>query len=508
MKINQLKAGIMLSYLTMFLSTGISIAYTPVMLNILGQSEYGLYQLVASVVSYLSLLTFGFGGAYVRFFTRFKVENDKKNIAKLNGMFLIVYSIVGVIALLVGGILTTNVHNIFAEKLTSNEIETARILMIILVINVAISFPASVFNSYITANEQYIYQRVITLIKTITNPFLMLMVLFLGYGSIGMVVITTFLNISIEIAYAVYCFKKLKIQIKFKCFDFSLLKEITAFSSFIFINIVVDQINWNVDKFLLGMFKGTTAVAVYGIAAQLNSYYLQFSTTISTVFVPKVNQIVASTNDNKAITELFTKVGRIQFMVLSLILSGIIFWGQPFIEMWAGTEYKYSYIILLILIIPITIPLVQNLGIEIQRAKNLHKFRSWLYLGMAFANIVISIPLSKMYSGIGSAIGTAISLIIANGIIMNIYYHKKCGINVIYFWNEILKILPSLILPVITGIVILNFVNITGWISLIISIVIYTFIFTLSVCLFGMNKFEKELIIKPFNKIFRRSKNA
>ena len=96
MKINQLKAGAALSYISMGLGYLISIFYTPIMLRLLGQSEYGLYNLVASVVSYLGLLSFGFGGSYMRYYSRYKVKNEQKNIAKLNGMFLIVFSIIGI----------------------------------------------------------------------------------------------------------------------------------------------------------------------------------------------------------------------------------------------------------------------------------------------------------------------------------------------------------------------------------------------------------------------------
>ncbi|MFI3327470.1 MAG: oligosaccharide flippase family protein, partial [Clostridia bacterium] len=366
MKVNQLKAGVMLSYLTMFLSTGISIVYTPMMLSLLGQSEYGLYQLVASVVSYLSLLTLGFGGAYVRFYSRYKVNNDENSIAKLNGMFLTAFSIIGVVALLCGGVLTANIENIFSKSLTSSEIDIARILMVILVINIGISMPASVFNSYITANERYFFQKILGLIKTLTNPFLMIIVLLMGFGSIGMVVVTTTLNIIFEIAYVIYAFKKLNMEINFKGFDFSLLKEIAVFSSFIFINIIVDQVNWSVDKFLLGMYQGTAVVAIYAVGAQINTYYLSFSTAISGVFVPKVNKIVAKANDNKELTNLFTRVGRIQFAVLMLILSGFFIFGEVFVKMWAGSEYLDAYKIALILIIPVTLPLIQNIGIEIQ----------------------------------------------------------------------------------------------------------------------------------------------
>ena len=68
MKSNQLKIGVLLSYITIFAQNIIAIFYTPIMLRLLGQSEYGLYQLVYSVVSYLGLLSFGFSSAYVRFF--------------------------------------------------------------------------------------------------------------------------------------------------------------------------------------------------------------------------------------------------------------------------------------------------------------------------------------------------------------------------------------------------------------------------------------------------------
>ena len=57
----QLKIGIVLSYLTLALSNIIALIYTPFMLRMLGQSEYGLYSLVASVVAYLTILDFGFG---------------------------------------------------------------------------------------------------------------------------------------------------------------------------------------------------------------------------------------------------------------------------------------------------------------------------------------------------------------------------------------------------------------------------------------------------------------
>ncbi len=504
MKINQLKAGAALSYISMGLGYLVSIIYTPIMLRLLGQSEYGLYNLVASVVAYLGVLNFGFGSAYMRYYSRYKVKEDKEKIATLNGMFLAIFCVLGLIAVIAGTILAFNTELIFGSELTSTELSRAKILMMILVINLGISFPNVVFTSHITANEKFVFQKLVQMIKTVVNPFIVLPVLLIGYGSVGMVVVTTVLNISIEIINAIYCIRKLKMGFSFKRFDFKLMREMTVFSSYIFINLLIDQINWNIDKFILGRFHGTVAVAVYGLAAQLNSYYTSIASTVSSVFIPRVHRLVAGSDNNDALTKLFTRIGRVQFIILSLISTGIVFFGRPFINMWAGNNYDNSYPIALLLIIPVTIPLIQNIGIEIQRAKNMHQFRSWVYFFIALANLIISIPLAKMYGGVGAAIGTAISLIIGNGFLMNWYYHAKVGLDMKFFWKQIISFTPALIMPILAGILINSLFNLYNLLSFLGFGIIYVIIFCSSMWLIGMNQYEKDLIAKPIKKALRR----
>lgn len=506
MKINQLKAGAVLSYLSMGIGYLVSIVYTPIMLRLLGQSEYGLYNLVASVVAYLGVLNFGFGSAYMRYYSRYKVKEDKEKIATLNGMFLIIFSIIGLIAVIAGTILAMNTELIFGSKLTSSELSRAKVLVMILVINLAVSFPNIVFTSYITANEKFVFQKLVQMIRTVINPFIVLPILLMGYGSVGMVVTTTILNILIEIINAIYCIRKLKMKFYFKRFDFILMREMTVFSSFIFINMIIDQINWNVDKFILGRFHGTVSVAVYGLAAQLNSYYLSMASIISSVFIPRVHRLVACSKDNNNLTKLFTKIGRVQFIMLSLISSGLVFFGKPFIKMWAGNNYSDSYLIALILIIPVTIPLIQNIGIEIQRAKNMHQFRSWIYFFIALINLVISIPLSRMFGGIGAAIGTAIALLVGNGLIMNWYNHFKVGLDMKYFWKQILSFTPALIFPLLFGILINIFIDLYSIVNFLGFGIIYVLVFCISMWFVGMNQYEKNLIGKPISMILKRLK--
>ena len=479
------------------------------MLRLLGQSEFGLYNLVASVVSYLGLLSFGFSSAYMRFYTRYKVKDDQDNIAKLNGMFLIIFSAIGVITILTGAVLINNVEAIFGAKLVASELSTAKALLTIMMFNMALSFPGSVFNSHIVANEKYIFQKSIQMIRVVVNPFMVLPVLFLGYGSIGMVVVTTILNVCVELINVVFCFKKLKMRISFKRFDFSLMREMTVFSSFIFLHMIMDQVLWNVDKVILGRIWGTTTVAVYALSAQLNTYYLSISTAVSSVFVPRVNTIVFSTDEktsNELLTDLMIRVGRIQFIILSVIMLGLIFFGKPFIQMWVGENYAGAYPIVLLLIIPVTLPLTQNLGIAIQRAKNMQKFLAVVNVFIALLNVIISIPLAKAYGGAGSALGTAFAMIVGNIIILNWYYHYRIGLNMKRFWKETIKLVPAMIPNVIVGILLYLLVDLYTIKYFVLSGFIFVVIYSFSMWRFGMNKSEKDLIINPINRIWLRIK--
>lgn len=493
---NQLKAGVVLSYVSTAIMIVIQLLYMPIMIRLLGKSEYGLYSLVSSVVSYLSLFSLGFTGAYLRFFARF--YGDKKKLASSNGMFLTLFSILSVIATICGMILSFFPEQIFGSKLSDSELLKARILMFILVINIAITLISSIFDSMIGAYEQFIFQRIVGLISTIVNPFLCLPLLLMGYGSVMIVVVTTGITIARFAVNVWFCIYKIKIPVSFHGFQWRLLKEITVFSSFLLLNMIIDQINWNVDKLILGHTRGTEEIAVYGVASQINGLFITFSTTISSVFAPRVNHIAVQKENNyqTEFTKLMAKIGRIQWMILGLLTGGFIVFGKYFIvHIYAGTGYEDAYTAALYLVIPALVPLIQNIGIEMQRALNKHQFRSIIYLIMAVSNVGISIPLASKWGAVGSAMGTALSLMVGNGLIMNIFYHKVLKINMKYFWKEIVKTWKGFMLPMILAMFIMRYVMFENIKTFLLSALIFVIVYCASVFLFSCNEEEMSMIL-------------
>lgn len=505
---SEIKKGVVLNYSLILVSSLIGIIYTPILVKCLGQSEYGLYSLVNSIIGYMYILDFGLGSAIIVFAS--KTKDEKYTLNQLYGMFKTIYAVISIITLILGIILSLNVGSFFGATMTSQELSKAKILMLILTLNLTLNFATTIYNSIITFNEKFVFQNSLTLIITIIKPFITLPLLILGFKSISLSVITTIVNIGHIYLNYLYCKKKLDIRVKCCKVDKLLLKQIFAYSFFIFLNAIVDKINWNVDQVILGAVSGTVAVSIYAIAAQINTMYLNFSTAVSNIMLPKISKIVVKKNSGDQINDEFVKVGRIQYYVLFLILTGFIIFGQDFIKIWVGEQYATSYFIALILIIPVTVPLIQNLGISILQAKGLHKFRSIVYVFMAIANIFISIPLAKNYGEVGTAVGTAISLFVGNILIMNIYYYKKADINIPRFWKNIFNMTIKELIPCLLILFLVSITNLSGFLNLMIFIPLYCIIYIFYSYKLVFNHYERQIADKFIKKlaVFKRWKKS
>lgn len=501
---NQLKAGAALNYIVILLNTLVGLLYTPYMLRMMGQSEYGLYSLVASVIAYLTILDLGLGNAVVRYTAKYRAEGKLTEQYEMFGMFFILYVIIGVISLAVGAILYFSVDTMFGDTMTALELNKARIMMLLLVFNLAFSFPMSIFSSIITAYERFVFPRIVNIIRIVLNTAVMICLLHMGYKAIAMVVVQTIFNVSTLILNYYYCKKELKIKMLIGKFKWDFLKEVSVYSFWIFLNVIMDRIYWSTGQFVLGAMVGTAAVAVYAVAIQLQHIYMQFSTAISGLFLPKVTSMVTTSNDKVAISDLFIRTGRIQYIVMALILSGFIVFGRQFIYIWAGPGYEDAYIICILFFVSLLVPLIQNLGITILQARNQMRFRSLLYIVIALVALTLQIALAKQYGGIGCAASVAGALLLGQGIIMNIYYSKKQGIDIIKFWKEILKmsIVPIIITAI--SVYLIGYWDINSWGRLGIAIIIFCIAYIPVFWLGSMNKYERGLIKTLLHTIINR----
>jgi len=151
--------------------------------------------------------------------------------------------------------------------------------------------------------------------------------------------------------------------------------------------------------------------------------------------------------------------------------------------------------------VPFSIDLIQNLGLNVLKAKNLFKFRTILLMIVAVANIFVSIPAIYFYGKIGTAIITASSLFIGNVVIMNIYYYKKIGLDILGFWRTITRLILAFILAICCSQLLWEITkpSIT-WISIIEYILYYTVLAGVSLFCIGMTKEQRRKWLESLRK--------
>lgn len=503
-KVNELKVGVILSYINLAIGTIIPLVYTPIMLSILGQAEYGLYSLSNSVIGYLSLLSFGLGSTIIRYIAKYRAENNKDMEEKTIGMFIVLYSILAILVIIGGVFIYFNIEYIFNKGLTANEIDKMKQLIIIMVLNTAISFPASVFSSITIAHEKYIFRKCIDMLSSIGVPVFNIIALFIGYGSVGMALVSILVQLIMFIINSSYCFKKLQVIPRFKGMPFNMMKEIASFSLFVFIGSIVDMLFWATDKVLLGAMVSSAAVAIYNVGGTFNSMMTNLSTSISGVLIPKITKMVFTTESNHEWSELLIRIGRLQYYIIALVITGFICFGRAAIYFIAGEGYEDSYIIALLTMIPKVVPLIQNVGLNILIALNKHKFRSIVYLVIAIINVITTYLIIPFMGGIGASLCSGISYIVGQGLIMNFYYYKVTGIDIPLFWKNILR---NSIVPVVMMFITLllsNIINFYNPLIFILGVCVYTFIYCILSYFFSMNDYEKDIIRKPLMKLYRK----
>lgn len=503
-----IKAGVVITYLTQFLSIAISFFYVPIMLRMLGQEEYGLYALVQSLISFLQMSEMGVGITATRYNAKYIAEGDVEGQRSINGMFRLLYIGIGVVCLIAGMIVYRYIPQWY-DHYSEESISLIRSLFLLALANLCFTLFFKIYNSIIIAYENFIFLKVLTLITTILGPVSMLCVLYLGYRAVGMVAATTVITILSGLVQLVYCRTKLKIRFSYKHFDKKIFISIFAFTAFVFLNSIAHQLFSNSDKFIISLLMTETAVAIYAIVIQFQVYFYNFANVISSFYLPRFTKIVKGA---KAITaELMSEVvrtARLQVIIAGLIFGGFLALGYPFIIRWVGTEYEQAYILTVIIMAGEYICSCQSMFNSLMQAMNLHKFRAVLSLIAAVIKIGITILMVKWLGLTGCAIAYFAAIMIRL-VLYNLYY-KYVGIDIKDFWITVSKVfLPiTLIIIIIFGLFKITslYLDFNNYGFIILFAILYLILYIGAIWRTCLNDYERGLLIGVKDKVVRRFK--
>lgn len=499
---NERKIGILISYLNIVLHAVIGFAYVPILLHFIGKSEYGLYQLIGSFIAYFSIMDFGLTAAVVRFYAKYKALQDQIKMENILAFAMRAYGIITALMFAAGVGFYYYLPSIFAISMTAAEIESAKQLFILLLFNIVVTISTMIFRAVINAHEKFLFLKGLETIQLVLQPLLVVLVLQKLPSAMAVAMVQTVLNVALIGARIYYCFQKLHIKIRYHYWDAELFDDFKKLALSVFAVTLIDQVFFKTNQVILGIVSGTVAVAVYSIASLIYMNYMALSTAISGVYLPHITEMIAQQVPVSKLSDLFIRIGRLQFFLLALVASGFVIFGKQFIIMWAGDGFIDAYYMTLLIIIPFTIDLIQNIGLAIMQAQNRYDFRAKVYCAMGILNLFLAIPLALKYGGIGCAFATGLAMFLGNGLIMNWYYVKVTGLDITRFWREIGKICAVVVVITILGNSIYNMLKISeSKLIFGLSILVYSSIYLIVLYITVMNQDEKDKITSIIKRI-------
>lgn len=489
---SQIKKGALISYVGILFNIIAGLLYTPWMVKQIGQSDYGLYALVSTFLVYFTM-DFGLGQAIARFLAKYRATGQEHKVNQLLGITSKLYLGIsgGIMVILV--VVYFFIENIFIQ-LNTNEIEKFKVIYLIAGLFSLVSFPFMPLNSVLIAYERFVILKLCDIFSKIFVVMSIVIALYFGYKLYAIVAINAVIGLLMIIIKLFYLSKSTKLRIEFSYKNKQLTKELFGFSAWMTVIGIAQRLMINIAPTLLGIYSGTTAIAIFSIGMLVESYVWTFAGALNGLFLPKVANLASTSSNRDEVLNLMIKVGRIQLFAIGLLFIGFFTLGREFIILWMGASFESAYPIAILLILPGFIILTQEIANTLLYVENEIKFKAILFIGASVFSILISIFLIPIYGAIGAAIGIGISLLVFEVIGMNVVYYKIMKINILCFFKEsFLKMAPALLLSLLFGFLINNYFPANNFFDFFIKAILIGVIYVLLMWLIGLNKFEKGL---------------
>ncbi|MDB4666627.1 oligosaccharide flippase family protein [Akkermansiaceae bacterium] len=496
----QLKGGVLISYFTLVVGNIIPLFYTPYVVRTLGMEEYGLYSLAKSITDFLILLNLGLGAGVLKYVNQAIAEKDNEARDNVFTLFVYCHAAIFLAVLLVGAVISMGAGNIFGAIPPDLHLKL-RILIGVVTISTALSMFSSVYTAVVQAHQRFVFAKLAGLLVTFIVPALSAFLLWVGYRSVAMVTAGALIGILYGAAHLIYVHRVLGIRFVFGELDTTPLKSIFHFSKYILLGAIANTLFAATDRVLLGMYASASAIAVYSVGVTFCLYFETMVRNISDLLFPKINTMLAQGANMHELDSLILKVGRLQSIFLGLILCGFIVLGDDFLSLWVGAEYESAYWIALLVMVPVSIPLLQSCGPSALRAMNKHGFRSWVFCFIAILNVIGSLWAVQRWGAVGCAAVTCVSYLIGPVIIMNIYYRVKIGLDIASFWRSIFRMSGAFIVMLSAGLALKPYLMLDGWVQFFATAGCFSALYCVILWFTGLNRYEKGMILGFLSKL-------
>ena len=393
-------------YVMIVLNVAIGLVVLPYNVSHLGSAAYGLWMLAANITQYFGVLDLGYGGAVVKFVAEHRAKKDARALNEILSTMFFVFSGIGILCYGVALAIAALMPHIF--NIDPAQVHTGRTVLLIIALQLAFFFPFSVFGGVINGFEKYYINNIVGTVSNVLVAIANVLVLWLGYGLIELVSVTTALRVLPFLIYrrnAYAVFPELRIRREY--FRRDRLRDLTGFSVYLAVIDWAARLTYTTDSFYLGAFMNMTAVGVYAVAQRLSDALLRVTNQLHTFLFPTVvHRAVDGGIEGQQ--SLMVKATRFQLAVAVCMCGGIAAVADVLIRTWVGPKFDGAIAATQVLAFVVVLRAWNAMPSTVLKGTGHHKYLAATSCWCAVANLLLSIPLVKLWGLPGVALGTAI----------------------------------------------------------------------------------------------------
>jgi O-antigen/teichoic acid export membrane protein len=391
---------------------------SPFILHRLGDEAFGLWVLTFSVTGYYGLFDLGIRSSIIKHVAHYTATKDDDGLARTINTSLFTYSCVALVLLLATFAGSAYVDRLF--HVSPDFLRTARLLFLMVGSAIALGFPLGVFGGVLEGLQKFYWLNLTQAASTLLRALLIVIALNHGQGLVTVALITVALPLIAACLYILAVRRFIAVHLRRKFVDLSCFRQLMGYGSITFIIIVAEQLRFQTDAVIIGVFLSASAITAFSIGSKLADYAVGPVHNMADIFLPMASHFEATQNTSQ-LRRIFLEGNRVCGFIMFPICVTLLILGKSLIGVWVGSKYVPSYVILVLLLVPKSLYRAQAASNRVLFGMARHRPLAVVAVAEGVTNLILSIALIRPLGIVGDAVGTAVPLLVTSLLFLPLY---------------------------------------------------------------------------------------
>lgn len=425
------------SYVNTSTSLVVALVMTPVLVDGLGRTGYGIWALAGSLVLYLELLEFGFGTATVKRVAEESATDDHERVGSAIATSFWLLTVPGVIALLAGAGLAAAFPLLF--DVPSALETTSQLLVLVVAVDLAISIPSDTFGAALMGLQRYDLLNATLIAVLIAQAISWAVVLAAGGGLLALGIATAALSLLGQVSRYLIARRLVPgLSLSPRRVDRAGFRPLAGLSVWYWVEALADVLISRIDTIVVGLVVGLPEAAVYAVAQKLALFAPRLIAPATRALFPYSSELAAR-GDTAAVRRTVVTGTRVSLAIAGPLCLPLALFARPALEAWVGPEFAEGSLVVVYLVAAAAIGAFARSAVSTALGTGLVRVPALVMVGEAALNLVLSVVLGLLLGLAGVALGTLIAAAVSQLGILVPYIGRKLSLSLSALWVSTLR---------------------------------------------------------------------